>query len=166
MQSLRLLPDLLKTQQVLQSGALGELVHCRVAYAACVQNQQNGALLDLMPHVLDLLHFWLGEDVLQQHFSMLHKDALGRHVIVADFNAACTFELEANFFAQRSRVNAEFYGARESFQVSCEVDDAVSVVHKELAFQPLSDQDSAGYALQKWIYAELDRLGCEHMLLA
>lgn len=162
--------DFIDIKQILQQKKLGEIYHCRVEYAAKAEHHHNGALIDLSPHLLNLLCFWFGTEILQSNFSLVHKDKFGRHVIIGDFSARSTIEIAAHFFAPSDSISLEIYGARDNLQLRYALDDqkhqallAQDFAHfQELCqLMPLID-----CMVDKWIYAELDRLASEATLLA
>jgi len=164
----RLLPEVVRVQQAWPQ--LGEIYHCRVAHAGSINTRQNGALLDLGPHLLYLLSTWFGSALQQHNFNIVYKDQFNRHVVCADFNARCTLEIAAHFFAQQDQLCAEIYGAKGQLQIACIVD--ATCVHglmvQELQyFQSLCVQVPAvDCSVEQWIYAEVDRLLSEEVFLA
>lgn len=164
-------PDFVRIKEILQQRKLGETFHCRLSYAASADNAYDGALIDLCPQMLNLLSFWFGPEIMQHNFSIVHKDRYGRQVIFADFNSRFTIEVEANFFACEDRISAEIYAARDNISLSYKYDAQQRDALANLEYQhfiTLCQQhcNFTDCVLDKWIYAELDRLGSEEMLLA
>lgn len=164
-------PDFVHVKELLQKRKIGEVLHCRLNYAARSDNAYNGALIDLCPQLLNLLSFWFGPEIMQHNFSIVHKDKFGRQIIFADFNSRFTIEVEANFFATVDRITAEIYAARDNISVSYSYDvkQLAALINLEFKhFTNLCQQicNFTDCVLDKWIYAELDRLGSEQMLLA
>lgn len=169
--SLRLVPEFDALQQNLQSKQLGEIYHCRLTYAAHVDQNENGALIDLVPHLLNLLGFWFGSEIMQKNFNIAHKDKFGRHVICADFNSRNTVELEANFFAPRDQLSVVIYGSRDMIEINYAYTEeqrrALQQTEYQYFLQQCSQtQQGTDLVMDKWIFAEIDRLASEEMLLA
>lgn len=169
--SYRFVPDFIKTAQVLQKKQLGEIYHCRLSFASTSDLKHNGALIDLSPYLFNMLCFWFGPIIMQYNFSIVHKDKFGRQVIFADFTSRCTIEIETNFFASSNIITGDIYGARDSVHVRYDDCNAAQqdLIKSEYAyFQQLCAQNNfaADCVMDKWIYAELDRLAGEELLLA
>ncbi|HSX19703.1 MAG TPA: hypothetical protein VLG38_01105 [Gammaproteobacteria bacterium] len=162
-------PDFTHLQQSIVKKQIGEIYHCRITHAANQESNSNGALIDLTPQLLSLLWDWFGAEAVPNNLRIVHKDAFGRHVIFADFDAKCTFELEANFFAVNNSINVEIYGARDTLRVTYFYDLMVPELRAAHAhFMQMCAQEHASTdpSSDKWIYEELDRLSSEQTLLA
>lgn len=166
----RFVADFVNLQQTLNRKQLGEIQHCRIGYAANAESKQNGALIDLSPHLLDLLNFWFGSDIMHMNLNILHKDNYGRQIIFADFNSRFTLEIEANFLSRTNYIIVEIYGTRNNLHLRYEYTDEARNRISELEyehFQALCRKVvNRDCSLDKWIFAEIERLGHEQVLLA
>lgn len=165
----RFISEFVHARNLLDQNALGISNYCRIAYTANQQEKKDGALFDLMPHLLDLLCFWFGTEIMQNNFSIVHKAADGMLVILADYQAALKLELAANFYGQENSISVDIYAAKKNLHLNHILDDTTLTRAREFVyFQELCHKSRAleNFTIDKWIYAELDRLGSEQIFLA
>lgn len=155
-------------QQFIASKQLGTIQFCRVAYSSTIDKKRDGAMLDLMPYLLDLMQFWFDLDHTQYNFNTIFKDAEGKHAIIADFYADMRIELAANFLHKRTELTVEIYAEHDTINFSYQPALSITIQQEINYFMQLCSivplQTNCSYA--KWIFTELDRLSSEQILLA
>lgn len=115
-------PHFVAMKELLDSGVLGSVYHCRLFYgngtARLVRNSAwrdagSGVLADLGSHLLDTLHFWFGSKIKEQNFSVISKSNFENcapdHVIFGDFNSKLKIEAEMTLLSWRNHFTCDIF---------------------------------------------------------
>src|SRR3990167_965587 len=105
-------PHFVRMRDLIQSGSLGKIYHCRIFYgngtASLVRNsawrdQGAGVLSDLGSHILNTLHFWFG--IQSEDFFIVSSNCFENcspdHVIVGNNTSSTKVELEMTLLSWR-----------------------------------------------------------------
>lgn len=118
-------PHFVRMQQLIASGELGKIYHCRMFYGngtarlvreSAWRDSGAGVLPDLGSHILDTMHFWFGEPMFKRSFSILSKknfeNAAPDHVIFADLHAGMTLEAEMTLLSWRNHFTCDVFAEK------------------------------------------------------
>lgn len=169
--SYRFSNELARVHELIHNDALGDIRHCRLLYSAVMDEHCNDALIDLCPHLLDLLYFWFDENIMQHNFRIIYKERYSSQVIFADFDSKFTIEVEANLMVASNKITCEIYSSINSVHINLLNDVAfkTELMQKEYVYfkQLCENTRNLTFSMvNKWIYTELDDLSKEELLLA
>lgn len=164
----RFVESLQSIQNAIHTGEIGVIQHCRLAHVATADHITDGALIDLVPHQLGLLGVWFGPSIVQNNFNIIYKDPMSLNVIVADFYSEFSVELAANYLGISNQLNIEIYGDRDCIFVNhhLEPQDIRWGMEFNIFMEVCKHSTYIDWSFDKWIFAELDRLSNEQILLA
>lgn len=124
-------PHFVAMKQLLDSKVLGTVYHCRLFYgngtARLVRESAwrdcgSGVLADLGSHLLDTLHFWFGNKIKNQNFSVISKsnfeNSAPDHVIIGDLNSKFKVEAEMTLLSWRNHFTCDIYAEFGSAHIS------------------------------------------------
>lgn len=124
-------PHFVRMKQLLDSGVLGTIYQCRLFYGngtarlvrdSAWRDSGSGVLADLGSHLLDTLHYWFGNTIMQHNFSIVSKSNFENcapdHVIFADFDAKLKIEAEMTLLSWRNHFTCDIFAANGSAHIS------------------------------------------------
>ena len=122
-------PHYLRMAEVVRSGALGELYHCRMFYGngtarlvrdSAWRDQGAGVLPDLGSHLLDTASFWFGD--IGSDFSVYSarcfENRAPDHVVVGSRSTRPQLELEMTLLSWRNHFTCDLFAERGSAHIS------------------------------------------------
>ena len=121
-------PHYVRMAEVLRSGVLGKLYHCRMFYGngtarlvrdSAWRDQGAGVLPDLGSHLLDTAKFWFGElgSDFQVLFSRAFENRAPDHVVIASRAAQPQLELEMTLLSWRNHFTCDLFAERGSAHI-------------------------------------------------
>lgn len=121
-------PHFLKMRDVIQSGELGCLYHCRLFYgngtARLVRNsawrdQGAGVLPDLSSHLLDIMDFWFAErnDHYRVSLAQCFENQSLDHVVLVNPDATPQLELEVTLLSWRNDFVCDVFAEKGSAHI-------------------------------------------------
>jgi len=121
-------PHYVRMRDVIASGVLGELYHCRMFYGngtarlvreSAWRDQGAGVLPDLGSHLLDTAAFWFGDpgSEFQVHFANSFENRAPDHVVVSSRAARPQLQLEMTLLSWRNHFTCDLFAERGSAHI-------------------------------------------------
>jgi predicted dehydrogenase len=122
-------PHYVRMAEVVKSGVLGELYHCRMFYGngtarlvrdSAWRDQGAGVLPDLGSHLLDTANFWFGElgTAFEVMFSRQFENRSPDHVVIGSRATRPQLELEMTLLSWRNHFTCDLFAERGSAHIS------------------------------------------------
>jgi scyllo-inositol 2-dehydrogenase (NADP+) len=122
-------PHYVRMAEVVNSGVLGSLYHCRMFYGngtarlvrdSAWRDQGAGVLPDLGSHLLDTANFWFGEigTAFQVLFSRSFENRSPDHVVIGSRAIRPQLELEMTLLSWRNHFTCDLFAERGSAHIS------------------------------------------------
>lgn len=121
-------PHYVRMKEVIASGVLGKLYHCRMFYGngtarlvreSAWRDQGGGVLPDLGSHLLDTVLFWFGDP--GGNFSVLFarcfENRAPDHVVIGSGNTRPQLELEMTLLSWRNHFTCDLFAERGSAHI-------------------------------------------------
>lgn len=115
-------PHYMRMKELLDSGELGRIYHCRLFYGngtarlvreSAWRDAGDGVLPDLGSHLLDILHYWFGPEIQKRKFSILSRQCFENkspdHVVFGDLNSKMTIEVEMTLLSWRNHFTCDIF---------------------------------------------------------
>lgn len=122
-------PHFVKMQDLIASGVLGEIYHCRLFYGngtarlvreSAWRDQGAGVLPDLGSHLLDTVHFWFNMN--NEKFSIVScnnfENNAPDHVVIGSQNTTPKLELEMTLLSWRNHFTCDIWAEKGSAHIS------------------------------------------------
>lgn len=122
-------PHFVRMKEVINSGVLGEIYHCRMFYGngtarlvrdSVWRDQHSGVLHDLGSHLLDTCRFWFGN--LNEEFEILFANAYENraldHVVFGSPGHRPRIELEMTFLMWRNHFTCDIFAEKGTAHIS------------------------------------------------
>lgn len=123
-------PHYVKMHDLIKSETLGKIYHCRLFYGNGTARQVresewrdkgDGVLPDLGSHLLDILHYWFGNDIMDHRFATVSKRCFENrapdHVIFADYQSKMTVEAEVTLLSWRNHFTCDIFAENGSAHI-------------------------------------------------
>lgn len=121
-------PHFVRMKEVIQSGELGKLYHCRLFYgngtARLVRespwrDQGAGVLIDLAPHLLDLMDFWFFDrnENYQIVSARCFENKTLDHIVISNQVAVPQLEFEMTLLSWRNDFVCDIFGEKGSAHI-------------------------------------------------
>lgn len=121
-------PHYVRMKEVIASGILGKLYHCRMFYGngtarlvreSAWRDQGAGVLPDLGSHLLDTAAFWFGDtgSDFQVHFARCFENRAPDHMVIGSRSARPQLELEMTLLSWRNHFTCELLAERGSAHI-------------------------------------------------
>jgi predicted dehydrogenase len=121
-------PHYVRMRDVIASGVLGTLYHCRMFYGngtaravreSAWRDQGAGVLPDLGSHLLDTAAFWFGDlgDDFQVHFARCFENRAPDHVVVGSRSTRPQLQLEMTLLSWRNHFTCDLFAERGSAHI-------------------------------------------------
>lgn len=122
-------PHFVRMKQVIDSGVLGRLYHCRMFYGngtarlvrdSVWRDQHSGVLHDLGSHLLDTCRFWFGDlpDGFDIVFASNHENRAPDHVVFGSAAARPKIELEMTLLMWRNHFTCDLLAEKGTAHIS------------------------------------------------
>lgn len=121
-------PNFVKMRDLISSGTLGDIYHCRLFYgngtASLVKNSPwrdkgSGVLPDLGSHLLDTINFWFGD--IASSFELVscsrHENSSPDHVIIINKNSRPIVELEMSLLQWKNDFSCDVFAQNGSAHI-------------------------------------------------
>ncbi|HUL90791.1 MAG TPA: Gfo/Idh/MocA family oxidoreductase [Burkholderiales bacterium] len=121
-------PHYVRMRDVIASGVLGQLYHCRMFYGngtarlvreSAWRDQGAGVLPDLGSHLLDTARFWFGDPTgdFSVHFARCFENRAPDHLVIGSREARPQLELEMTLLSWRNHFTCDLFGERGSAHI-------------------------------------------------
>ena len=121
-------PHYVRMKEVVASGTLGELYHCRMFYGngtarlvreSAWRDRGAGVLPDLGSHLIDTATFWFGNSVgdFQVHFARCFENRAPDHIVIGSRSAQPQLELEMTLLSWRNHFTCDLFAERGSAHI-------------------------------------------------
>jgi len=121
-------PHFMRMRDLIASGELGKLYHCRVFYGngtarlvrdSVWRDQGDGVLPDLGSHLLDTLNFWFGVQNLDYKLELraCHENAAPDHVIFSSNNSQPQLQCEMMLLSWRNHFTCDLFAEHGSVHI-------------------------------------------------
>ena len=121
-------PHYLRMRDVVASGILGKLYHCRMFYGngtarlvreSAWRDQGAGVLPDLGSHLLDTAAFWFGDlgSDFQVHFASCFENRAPDHLVVGSRSTRPQLQLEMTLLSWRNHFTCDLFAERGSAHI-------------------------------------------------
>jgi predicted dehydrogenase len=121
-------PHFVRMRDVVRSGVLGRLYHCRMFYGngtarlvrdSAWRDQGAGVLPDLGSHLLDTARFWFGDlaDDFRVTSVSRHENRAPDHVVVASEASSPKLELEMTLLSWRNHFTCDLHAEKGSAHI-------------------------------------------------
>jgi scyllo-inositol 2-dehydrogenase (NADP+) len=121
-------PHYVRMRELVRSGALGRIYHCRMFYGngtarlvreSAWRDRGAGVLPDLGSHLLDTVKFWFGEiaDDLQVVSANCHENRAPDHVVILSKGTSPTLELEMTLLSWRNDFTCDIFAEKGSAHI-------------------------------------------------
>jgi predicted dehydrogenase len=122
-------PHFVKMRDVIHSGELGKIYHCRLFYGngtarlvrdSVWRDQGAGVLPDLGSHLLDVINFWFGS--LRNDFAIISsnnfENAAPDHVVFGSKSIAPQIEMEMTLLSWRNHFTCDIWSEKGSAHIA------------------------------------------------
>ena len=121
-------PHYVRMRDVIASGILGKLYHCRMFYGngtarlvreSAWRDQGAGVLPDLGSHLLDTTAFWFGNpgDDFQVHFASCFENRAPDHLVIGSGSTRPQLQLEMTLLSWRNHFTCDLFAERGSAHI-------------------------------------------------
>jgi scyllo-inositol 2-dehydrogenase (NADP+) len=121
-------PHYMRMREVIRSGTLGEIYHCRMFYGngtarlvrdSAWRDQGAGVLPDLGSHLLDTANFWFGElgTDFEVYTSNAHENRAPDHVVIGSRRTQPRLEFEMTLLSWRNHFTCDLFAEKGSAHI-------------------------------------------------